>query len=1526
LDVKVITQTVTVYSPAQPNVINSVTSTLAMAEDNVTDITVNLLRAEGTLHYVISETILTDAEIAASSSKVSITITEATILIEDLVVLPTEKVYFVVELNGFSNVIAHEVTHQVVVEITTAQEFYDALHMVDSEQAGKYFKLMNDIDFTGFTWTVADNEFVAVFNGQGYTISNLTIAKTGFKGGIFGFVEDAIIKNLVIDNVHMTSDQDASGLLTSEIRGTTLIDNIVIMNSSNVTDGQYGGLIAGRIRSTGTAVTIKNISVSDTSVESKNNYGGGLVAGMDTSTSVVFEDIYLYNFSVQEATSATATGQMAGAIIGRVQGDTSISRVVGYNVNVAGYKNIGAIIGKSDQPDVTVTLEDIYIHGEIVWVGTDHANILVGNIADQTPTATNAWASGFTSISTLGLGVEEGHLIDATLTEVETWWTTNIPNILTSDLWQFEVDGPILNNLFVISLPKYTVILDYNMAADDDQIVLRQGTEFDFTAPEVPGYVFAGWFSDSALTTALADGFTITGDLTIYGKYETAPASTVSFDTGTEGPVVDAIMVNYGELATEPVVADTMIGGILKTLTGWTLDGVPFDFATPITDDITLVAVWETVQLTVSFEGMDPVLVDYGSAVTEPLTDPTHPAFSTITFNYWMLDGVEYDFTTLVTADISLSINWLVPATVEVTTKEQFEFLVNNDVDYNFLLMNDLDFTGYVWTAADASFEGVFDGGGYTISNLTIEKTGIKGGIFNSVEDATIKNLVLDNITTVSDSSDSGLLTSEIRGTTLIDNIVIMNSSNTSNGDYGAIITGRVKSGVATISNISIISTYMETTKDYGGGLVAGMETASEIIFRDIFLFDFIVKEATNDTGQMVGGVIGRVRANVTIERLYAYNLEVSGIKNAGGLIGKIDDPGTITLRDIYLNGEINVDGSTNANILVGNNEFDPTVTDVYATGFANASTKGIGLDSAYIVDYEDTQAEAWWTTNIPLILASPLWSYHYFMPALNNVITLLPDINTVTIDYNQAADDTTIYLWDDEVFVFEAPVVAGFDFDSWYSDLAMTTALTEGFVVTEDVTIYGKYDAMAQVTVTFDTTVGDVLVDPVLVDYNGTVSEPVVPQRDFEGIPKEVTGWTLNGNPFDFTTLVTGDITLVAVWETVSYTVSFEGMDSVEVIYGELVTEPAVDPTHEMFSVITFNYWESAGVQYDFSTPVTADLDLTINWTVPATIQVTTLDEFHYVATAGTDYSYVLMNNLDFTGYVWEDTGASFQGSFDGADFTISNLTFEAVNGYGGIFARANGATIENLVLDNINITTVNRVGILIGRIENGETTVQDIVVKNSSVSGADSNGTGGLIGQASYAANIFNVAVIDSTVYSTNKNVGGLIGRVDKANVIADDIYISGMNLTSTSTAESDVGLGGVIGYITNYDTSVFGAIRLVVTDTVLDGNAAGAYIGYVRGPGSCDLMDAYFEVTFVNGARTGLVGYWRDQTVALDQSSIFGSFTDAVAHSQTLDLLNTVIPVNDTWWDTNINSIYLSDFWTVNTDGTVVLDIAA
>ena len=71
----------------------------------------------------------------------------------------------------------------------------------------------------------------------------------------------------------------------------------------------------------------------------------------------------------------------------------------------------------------------------------------------------------------------------------------------------------------------------------------------------------------------------------------------------------------------------------------------------------------------------------------------------------------------------------------------------------------------------------------------------------------------------------------------------------------------------------------------------------------------------------------------------------------------------------------------------------------------------------------------------------------------------------------------------------------------------------------------------------------------------------------------------------------------------------------------------------------------------------------------------------------------YILMVDLDMTDEAWTpiglDASSAFTGTFEGNYYTISNLTINSSNRYVGLFGYINGGTVQNLILENVNIKT---------------------------------------------------------------------------------------------------------------------------------------------------------------------------------------------------------------------------------------------
>ena len=139
---------------------------------------------------------------------------------------------------------------------------------------------------------------------------------------------------------------------------------------------------------------------------------------------------------------------------------------------------------------------------------------------------------------------------------------------------------------------------------------------------------------------------------------------------------------------------------------------------------------------------------------------------------------------------------------IPIASVEDF-LSINDDLTERYILTSNLDFNeavfensliGYFDTTLDQSFffEGVFDGGGYTISNIEVSTSDEVGGIFAGVAyGGSIGNLHLDDIVVATNLEDDsygyGILMGVGLEVVLVESVTITNSTVYSTGSTGLI-------------------------------------------------------------------------------------------------------------------------------------------------------------------------------------------------------------------------------------------------------------------------------------------------------------------------------------------------------------------------------------------------------------------------------------------------------------------------------------------------------------------------------------------------------------------------------------------------------------------------------------------------------------------------------------------------------------------------------------------------------------------
>lgn len=183
-------------------------------------------------------------------------------------------------------------------------------------------------------------------------------------------------------------------------------------------------------------------------------------------------------------------------------------------------------------------------------------------------------------------------------------------------------------------------------------------------------------------------------------------------------------------------------------------------------------------------------------------------------------------------------------------------------------------------------------------------------------------------------------------------------------------------------------------------------------------------------------------------------------------------------------------------------------------------------------------------------------------------------------------------------------PVYKGYSFAGWYKDKALTQPFDPSEKLTKELTLYGKWNKLPDVTVTFDTGGGSV-VQPQTIAYGGTATRPANPTRP----GKLFTGWftdSLCSTAFDFSTPITANTTIYARWETdptitTNYVVAFDSNGgsntaSQTISSGGHVTKPT-DPTKTGYAFRNWYTDPACTNVYNFSNHVSGDMILYAGW-----------------------------------------------------------------------------------------------------------------------------------------------------------------------------------------------------------------------------------------------------------------------------------------------------------------------------------------
>jgi len=342
--------------------------------------------------------------------------------------------------------------------IKSAADFIAKIPQTGTATAGKTYILMGNIDMSSIAGYVAKTNFAGTLEGNGYTISNLTINQAGTQG-LFGSVINAVIKNVSLNNFQISGTSSVAALAGTATNSS--ITNCSVTGSAiSASNREAGGLV-------GVSNNIKISSCYFSGSATSATHSAGGIIGRDVNASII--------------TKCSSTGAMnclaginAGGIIGTTNGvSVNISECTS-SASVTGMV-AGGLIGVLDK--ATSKVNDCYATGSVTQLagGTwgNNAGGLLGRVYTPAGTlvVTNSFSTGaVTGPIAAGLGGFSG----------------KTGELYQGDFWNTETSGKV-TGVANTNQPGVTGLTTAQMS--DKNIFLNAGyseDKWDFTTTGTP--------------------------------------------------------------------------------------------------------------------------------------------------------------------------------------------------------------------------------------------------------------------------------------------------------------------------------------------------------------------------------------------------------------------------------------------------------------------------------------------------------------------------------------------------------------------------------------------------------------------------------------------------------------------------------------------------------------------------------------------------------------------------------------------------------------------------------------------------------------------------------------------------------------------------------------------------------------------------------------------------------------------------------------------------------------------------------
>jgi hypothetical protein len=527
------------------------------------------------------------------------------------------------------------------IEITTCSE----LQSITSTGLNSDYEIANDINCSGIANFAPIGTFRGTLNGQGYTISGLTIDRNGTNNiGLFSVTNGALIWNLTISGADIGGNNYVGGLVGSA--SNTIIYDVTVSSGTTMFGSSYVGGLAG-------AISNSRIIHSNTAIpiNAGSSYVGGLV-GQSSSGSEILKS---YSTSQVAGSTTTAFGGNVGGLVGNNDSSTitdsySRSNVVG---GIFWVNSAAGLVGVNN--GATASIVRSYSKGSITINGDEK-----GLVASQTNDATTTdsyWdtTTSGTASSAAGTGKNttqmqtQGTFTNWDFTDIWTISASQYPSLRAGD-----VTPPASATGFTAVATGSNVHLEWTNPGDGDfaGVDIYQSTSFSPSTPLYGSALITGTTDETADDNSIADG-TYYYSVMAYdtsGNYAVPARATVRVDTtgpSTPTSITASATTSTVSLSwTNPGDADFTSITIRRSTVGYSAsvsDGAAVDSGntntsysdTSLDDDVYYYSIFalddlgnssSAGQVSVEVNTVLPVLTIV-SAVSTPTNDTT-PSFS----------------------------------------------------------------------------------------------------------------------------------------------------------------------------------------------------------------------------------------------------------------------------------------------------------------------------------------------------------------------------------------------------------------------------------------------------------------------------------------------------------------------------------------------------------------------------------------------------------------------------------------------------------------------------------------------------------------------------------------------------------------------------------------------------------------------------------------------------------------------------------------------------------------------------------